>query len=130
MILSLPPNIKISDWPAQNDILPHPKHKFFISHAALLSIRRHGGGLVGILFIVDQYRNLLALKSAEVAVKVDAYWLTTEKHKKAIEEVLGNPKYLRSIRTLVERIHHAQTIPSQPNSVSNCSARISWTFKC
>lgn len=106
MISSLPSNVKISDWLPQNDILAHPKLKLFISHAGLLSSHEAtwwGKPIVGIPFYADQHRNAFALESAEVAVTVDVKSLSTENLRNAIEEVLGNPKYLRNMKIRSKR---------------------------
>lgn len=101
VLSQLPPNVKISKWLPQNDILAHPKIKLFISHGGLLSSHEAtwwGVPVVGIPFIADQHRNLFKLISAEVAVKVDIHTLSIQQLKNAILEVLGNPKYRKNMQ--------------------------------
>lgn len=100
-ISKLPPNVKISTWLPQNDILAHPKVKLFISHAGLLSSHEAiwwGVPIVGIPFIADQHRNLFKLVHAGVAVKVDVHSMSTKQLKNAIKEVLENPKYRKIVK--------------------------------
>lgn len=99
-LTNLPPNVKISEWLPQNDILAHPKVKLFITHAGLLSSHEAlwwGVPMVGIPFIADQHRNLHKSVVSGVAVKVDFHTFSTNIFKNAINEVLKNPKYKRNI---------------------------------
>lgn len=99
-LTDLPPNVKISEWLPQNDILAHPKVKLFITHAGLLSSHEAlwwGVPMVGIPFIADQHRNLHKSVISGVAVKVDFHTFSTNIFKNAINEVLKNPKYKRNI---------------------------------
>lgn len=100
LITDLPPNVKISAWVPQNDILAHPKVKLFITHAGLLSSHEAlwwGVPMVGIPFLADQHRNLHKSVMSGIAVKVDIHTFSTWEFKTAINEVLKNPKYKRNI---------------------------------
>lgn len=106
MLTKLPPNVKISAWLPQNDILAHPSVKLFITHGGLLSTHETiwwGKPQVGIPFLADQHRTLHKCINAGVAVKVDIHTLTVEKLKKAIIEVLGNPKHREKMEVRSKR---------------------------
>lgn len=100
LITDLPPNVKVSAWVPQNDILALPTVKLFVTHAGLLSSHEAlwwGVPMVGIPFIGDQHRNLHKSVGAGIAVKVDIQTFSTSEFKTAINEVLMNPKYKRNI---------------------------------
>lgn len=106
MLKNLPPNVKISAWLPQNDILALPTTKLFISHGGLLSSHEAswwGVPVVGIPFLADQHRNLHKLVTIKGAAKVEFKTMTTEKLKTAIDEVLGNPKYRKNMQIRSQR---------------------------
>ncbi|KAG5685004.1 hypothetical protein PVAND_014207 [Polypedilum vanderplanki] len=101
MLQDLPKNVMIKDWLPQNDILAHPHVKAFITHGGLLSTHEaiwYGVPMIAIPFIADQHRNVFKSVSAGIAVKVDYHTITMEKLKKAIVEVLHNPKIRKNIQ--------------------------------
>lgn len=114
MLKNLPPNVRISAWLPQNDLLASLKLKLFISHAGLLSSHEAswwGVPIVGIPIISDQHRNAYKLLTAEVAVIIDLHTMTTHKLKNAIEEVLKNPKYTKNMKRRSKRF---QDQPEKP----------------
>lgn len=57
--LKVPPNVMISKWVNQNDILANPKTKGFISHGGLLGVQEAawwGVPLIGIPVFMDQFK--------------------------------------------------------------------------
>jgi glucuronosyltransferase len=101
MLGELPVNVMIRDWLPQNDILAHPHVKAFITHGGLLSTHEtvwHGVPMVVIPFYADQNRNAFKSAAAGIAVKVDFQTITTEKLRKAIIEVLLDPKYRKNMQ--------------------------------
>ncbi|XP_076068143.1 UDP-glucosyltransferase 2-like isoform X2 [Oratosquilla oratoria] len=57
----LPPNVHISKWLPQQDILAHPNVRLFISHGGIHSVQEsvyHGVPIVGMPIFSDQYHNL------------------------------------------------------------------------
>lgn len=100
MLKDLPPNVKISAWLPQNDILAHPSVKLFITHGGLLSTHETtwwGKPQVGIPIYSDQHRNIQRSVSAGVAQKVDFLTISVKSLISAISEVLGNPKYRKKM---------------------------------
>lgn len=100
MLADLPPNVKISAWLPQNDILAHPSVKLFITHGGLLSTHESvwwGKPQVGIPILCDQHRTIQKSVSAGVAQKVDLHTLSVKALVSAISEVLGNPKYRKNM---------------------------------
>ncbi|KAL7630187.1 UNVERIFIED_CONTAM: hypothetical protein RMT77_019674 [Armadillidium vulgare] len=61
----LPPNVKLSKWLPQADILGHPKLKLFITHGGLLSTLEatyNGVPVIGIPVFFDQHYNMLQVE--------------------------------------------------------------------
>ena len=71
---NLPPNIKISPWLPQQDLLGHPNLKLFVTHGGLSSLVQaiyHGVAVVGIPFSKHGYARIIEWDSltAEDLVK-------------------------------------------------------------
>ncbi|CAG9802034.1 unnamed protein product [Chironomus riparius] len=101
MLKELSSNVMIKDWLPQNDILAHPQVKVFITHGGLLSIHEavwHGVPMVIIPFVADQHRNCYKSVQNGIGVKVDYHTINSEKLRKAIVEVLHNPKYRKNVQ--------------------------------
>lgn len=99
--LTIPKNVKLQGWMRQSDILAHPNIKAFISHCGLLGTQEamwHGVPIVGIPFLADQFRNVISLVRAGMAVQIDINTITHEIFKKALVEVLENRAYLTNAK--------------------------------
>ncbi|KAK3872032.1 hypothetical protein Pcinc_022865 [Petrolisthes cinctipes] len=58
---ALPPNVRLSKWLPQQDILGHPQLRLFITHGGLLSLQEatyHGVPVLGFPVNIDQKHNL------------------------------------------------------------------------
>lgn len=101
ILKDMPSNVMVRHWLPQNDILAHPQIKAFITHGGLLSTHEavwHGVPMVTIPFISDQHRNSFKLVQSGIALKVDFHSFNSEKLRKAIVEVLHNPKYRKNVQ--------------------------------
>ncbi|KAF2886725.1 hypothetical protein ILUMI_19445 [Ignelater luminosus] len=96
-----PPNVKISKWLPQTDVLAHPNIKLFITHGGLLSTTEaiyHGVPIVGIPLYEDQVANLTNAENNGIGCGVSYGQLTEEKLTYLVEEVLTNPKYAENVK--------------------------------
>ena len=91
----LPPNVKLSKWVPQQDVLGHPNTKLFITHGGLLSTQEatyHGVPLVGIPIFADQDLNTQQAERAGYALTLEFLELTEDGLLNAINEILTNQK--------------------------------------
>ena len=91
----LPPNVKLSKWVPQQDVLGHPNTKLFITHGGLLSTQEatyHGVPLIGIPIFGDQDLNMKQAKRAGYALTVEILDMTEESLEKTITEILQDNK--------------------------------------
>ena len=91
----LPPNVKLSNWVPQQDVLGHPNTKLFITHGGLLSTQEatyHGVPLVGIPIFADQDLNTQQAERAGYALTLEFLELTEDGLLNAINEILTNQK--------------------------------------
>ncbi|XP_046695720.1 UDP-glucuronosyltransferase 2C1-like isoform X3 [Silurus meridionalis] len=109
---TLAPNTRLYDWIPQNDLLGHPKTKAFITHGGTNGIYEaiyHGVPMVGIPLFADQPDNLNHMKSRGAAVMLDLNKMESKDLKQALDDIINNPSYKKSIMRL-SRIHHDQPI--------------------
>ncbi|XP_039481622.1 UDP-glucosyltransferase 2 [Drosophila santomea] len=94
-------NIFYRDWLPQDDILPHPNTKLFISHAGKNSVTEslyHGVPMVVLPIFGDQPLNAALLVNSGYGVSLDLQTLTEDAFREAINEVLENEKYTLAVR--------------------------------
>lgn len=94
-------NIIYKDWLPQDDILAHPNIKLFITHGGMGSVveaQYHGVPMVGIPLFGDQPSNMANVERSGYGLSVDYITLSEESLNKAIQEVLHNPKYTKTVR--------------------------------
>lgn len=95
-----PENVFISKWLPQDDVLAHPNMKLFISHCGLGGVvesRYHAVPIIGFPLFADQPVNAATIEKEGWAVTVDMTTMTEKSFKATVSEVLGNPKYVKSI---------------------------------
>lgn len=120
----LPPNVKISRWLPQQDILGHKMLRAFITHGGLLSMYEtvyHGAPAVVMPVFCDHdsnsekaktdgYGNTLKFvflgysRNNFTALKLYLETLTSEKLFKAIHEVIHDPKYRREAKQVFDQV--------------------------
>ncbi|XP_068896517.1 UDP-glycosyltransferase UGT5-like isoform X4 [Tenebrio molitor] len=88
-----PPNVKLSKWLPQQDILAHPNVKLFITHGGYLSTTEtiyHGVPILAIPIYGDQKLNALTAVNNGYGVVVPYSQLSEEKLTNTIHEILNN----------------------------------------
>ncbi|XP_053960577.1 UDP-glucuronosyltransferase 2B15-like [Anastrepha ludens] len=94
-------NIFYQKWLPQDDILPHPNLKLFITHAGkggMVEATYHGVPMVAIPIFADQPLNAAKIVSSGYGTQVDIMNLKEDDFKAAILEVLNNPVYRYNVR--------------------------------
>ncbi|XP_067004503.2 UDP-glycosyltransferase UGT5 isoform X1 [Anabrus simplex] len=100
-IADLPPNIKISKWLPQQDILGHSSIRLFITQGGALSMQEaifHGVPILGVPLVADQEPNTLRAVDAGIALKVDLEESSEEEIHSAVTELINDPKYRRNVK--------------------------------
>lgn len=90
-----PPNVWISKWFPQQDVLSHPNVKLFINQGGLQSMGEaltYGVPALIMPFISDQYTNAYQLARLGVCLHLDFKSITEESFKSAILEVIENER--------------------------------------
>jgi len=102
-IPDLPPNVMLSKWVPQQDLLGHPKIKMFIMHCGLGGIEEsifHGVPLLGMPFFGDQMFNAKEAANHGFLLKLDWNEMTEETLSNAINTLLTDPRWRMSTRRL------------------------------
>ncbi|CAG0917579.1 unnamed protein product [Notodromas monacha] len=92
----LPPNVKLSTWLPQQDLLGHKRIKAFITHGGLLSTQEaiyHGVPLVGLPVGADQHMNMEHVLAAGTGVTLSWSSLSAEEIISALKTVMFEPRY-------------------------------------
>ncbi|XP_049767195.1 UDP-glycosyltransferase UGT5-like [Schistocerca cancellata] len=100
---NISPNVMISKWLPQSDILAHKNVKLFITHGGLLSsleALHYGVPLIAIPIFGDQILNADRATKTGYAVKLDFANVTTESVQWALSEILENPRYTEKAKFL------------------------------
>lgn len=95
-------NILYKKWLPQADILAHPKIKLFITHAGkggITEARYHGVPMVALPIFGDQPANADSMEKSGYGLSQDLLQLNEENFRAKIEEVIGNEKYARAIKS-------------------------------
>ncbi|KAF5275119.1 hypothetical protein FQR65_LT16780 [Abscondita terminalis] len=118
-LTNIPPNVRISKWYQQNDVLAHPNIKLFITHHGLLSSLEtiyHGVPTVGIPIFGDQFINSVTAKEAGYSVTVPYNELNEEIFINAIYKIVNNSKYSLNAKKQ-SRILHDRPIKPLDNAM-------------
>ncbi|XP_069693293.1 UDP-glucosyltransferase 2-like isoform X1 [Periplaneta americana] len=104
-IPGIPPNVKISKWLPQSDILAHPNIRMFITHCGKMSTSEatyRGVPIVGVPFFVDQMSNMQKIIRKGMGVYLDHHTMTKESVLIAIREILNNASYEANSKKMSE----------------------------
>ncbi|XP_030383885.1 UDP-glucuronosyltransferase 2C1 [Scaptodrosophila lebanonensis] len=102
----LPPNVMISPWMPQNDILAHPNIKLFITHGGLFGTQEgiHWGvPMLCIPLYGDQHRNTIKSVREGYARSLVFSKLTVDDLVSNIETLIYEPQYKRSAKQVSQR---------------------------
>jgi glucuronosyltransferase len=96
-----PDNLLISEWMPQDDILAHPKIKYFITHGGFGGITEakfHGIPIICVPFAGDQHVNCKKSEEEGFGIMINLAELTEETLSAAIKEILTNNKYTETVK--------------------------------
>ncbi|KAH8292129.1 hypothetical protein KR054_006006, partial [Drosophila jambulina] len=109
-----PPNVFISKWFPQPDILAHPKVKLFITHGGLLSTIEsihHGKPVLGLPFFYDQFLNVKRATQAGFGLGLDHKTMTQQEFRQTIERLLKEPGFARTAKQMSDRYRDQPMTP-------------------
>jgi glucuronosyltransferase len=111
----LPPNVKLSKWVPQQDVLGHKNIRVFITHGGLGSTTEaiyHGVPLIGIPLLGDQVSNMVKAAEKGFALPhLEFSELTEEMLLDAINTALNVPSYRETAQKLSSIFRDQQTQP-------------------
>ncbi|XP_072175900.1 UDP-glucuronosyltransferase 2C1-like [Diadema setosum] len=89
-------NTLISDWLPQSDLLGHPKARLLIYHGGSAGV--HEAVYFGVPMVImplfgDQPANAAAVADRGLGVVIDRSTITEDKFRKAVRQVLDDPRY-------------------------------------
>ncbi|XP_044259849.1 UDP-glycosyltransferase UGT5-like [Tribolium madens] len=109
-----PPNVKISKWVPQMDVLAHPNLKLFITHGGFVSsveTAYHGKPMLAIPIYGDQRNNANFAYKSGFGRYITFSNLTEKNLLEAINEMLDNPKYSENAKIRSKIFHDRQVHP-------------------
>ncbi|XP_972644.2 UDP-glycosyltransferase UGT5-like [Tribolium castaneum] len=109
-----PPNVKISKWVPQMDVLAHPNLKLFITHGGFVSsveTAYHGKPMLAIPIYGDQRNNANFAYKNGFGRYITYGNLTEENLLATINEMLDNPKYSENAKIRSQIFHDRQVHP-------------------
>ncbi|XP_076050354.1 UDP-glucosyltransferase 2-like [Oratosquilla oratoria] len=112
----LPPNVRISKWLPQQDILGHPKLRAFFSHGGLHSVQEavfHGAPVLGMPLFSDQMTNINAGVRQGWAVMLDWKTLTEEKLLASLKAVMEDSSLLENSKRVAILARDQPMTPSE-----------------
>lgn len=92
----MPPNVMISKWLPQADILAHNKCVLFVSHGGYNSLMEsvyYGVPVLGISFFGDQHKNVKQIATSGIGISLRNDNTSEASISWAINELINNPRY-------------------------------------
>ncbi|KAM3962159.1 UDP-glycosyltransferase UGT5-like [Aphomia sociella] len=115
VIPDLPENVHIVQWAPQHSVLAHRNCVLFITHGGLLSTTESihfGKPIIGIPVFGDQFTNIERAVKKGFAKKVTLSYTMADELKTAIDEVLGDPKYMNKAKEFSIVYHDRPVSPA------------------
>ncbi|CAE1292247.1 UGT [Acanthosepion pharaonis] len=94
------PNVLLTKWLPQNDLLGHPNTKLFITHcgnSGQYESLYHAVPMIGFPVFADQPFNGYRMQIKGYGISMDMYTYTVDELVKNIKEVIENPRYKKNI---------------------------------
>lgn len=113
--LEIPSNIFTAKWLPQQDLLAHPKVKFFITqggHQSMEEAIDRAVPMIVIPFLFDQNANAARVERLKIGLALDYNEINEENFRKSIEEVL-KPEYKENIKKLRDIVHDEPMKPRE-----------------
>ncbi|XP_046980778.1 UDP-glycosyltransferase UGT5-like [Schistocerca americana] len=91
-----PPNVHLSKWFPQSDLLAHKNMRLFMSHGGLqstLEATARGVPLIGMPVMAEQRYNVQRVVKHGYGIRLDLTNVTAQSVEWAVYEILNNPKY-------------------------------------
>ncbi|XP_072029984.1 UDP-glucuronosyltransferase 2A3-like [Amphiura filiformis] len=110
----IPPNVKMSKWLPQNDILGHSKTIAMIYHCGLNGVFEaihHAVPLICIPILVDQWDNAKRLEVKGVGLQLELFTLTSDKLIEAVETIVTDKSYQTNM-SRISAIFHDEPLPA------------------
>ncbi|XP_017067145.2 UDP-glucosyltransferase 2 isoform X2 [Drosophila eugracilis] len=101
-----PPNVFISKFFPQQDILAHPKVQLFITHGGLLSTVEsihHGKPMLGLPCLFDQFRNMEYVQRVGLGLTLSLKEMTREDFNSTINRLTTDMKFKEKARITAAR---------------------------
>ncbi|XP_014777407.1 UDP-glucuronosyltransferase 2B37 [Octopus bimaculoides] len=111
----LAPNIFVTKWLPQNDLLGHPKTKLFITHcgnSGQFESLYHGVPMLGFPVFADQSHNGYRMQVKGYGISMDMFNYTKDELVLTINELIVNPKYKNKIKIASEIFHSRPESPA------------------
>ncbi|GAB1601277.1 UDP-glucuronosyltransferase 2B20-like [Argonauta hians] len=110
------PNIYMSKWLPQNDLLGHPKTKLFITHCGnngQFEALYHAVPMLGFPVFAEQFHNGHQVHVKEYGISMNLYDYTKDDLVSNIKEIIDNPKYKSNIKHASDIFHSRLEYPAE-----------------
>ena len=109
------PNVLLTKWLPQNDLLGHPNTKLFITHCGNSGQYEglyHAVPMIGFPVLADQPINGRSIQLRKYGISMDIDNFTADELIRNIEEVIENPEYKKNIAKASEIFRSQAELPS------------------